>query len=172
MTAGDAGDAALAPFPAGHDADGLGARLAEMDLTLMTAESITGGGIAKTLVAVEGSGSWLLGGIVAYAPRVKYELLEVRPGPLVTAEVATAMARGAARLAKADVAIATTGCAGPEPVEGQAPGTVWIAVAIGDDAQAEKHRFEGEPEDVATSAVETAIAFACRRLDARPAEPS
>jgi PncC family amidohydrolase len=124
------------------------------------------------LVAVEGSGEWLQGGIVAYASAVKHAVLGVPAGPVVNREAALEMASAARRIMNADVAIATTGCAGPEPFEGQPPGTVWIAVAVDDDAEAREFQFDGDPETVCTSAVEAAIAYAAARLDSAQPVPS
>jgi nicotinamide-nucleotide amidase len=150
----------------------LGERLRLTGRTLATAESLTGGRVANALVAVEGSREWLQGGIVAYASSVKHAVLGVPPGPVVSREAALEMASAARRIMSADVAIATTGCAGPEPFEGQPPGTVWIAVAIDDDAEAREFQFAGDPEAVCTRAVEAAIAYAAARLDSARPVPS
>ena len=72
----------------------------------------------------------------------------------------------------ADVAIATTGCAGPEPYEGQAAGTVWIAVAVDDDVEAREFHFTGDPDAVCRDAVEATIAFAAARLESEQPVPS
>jgi nicotinamide-nucleotide amidase len=101
---------------------------------MATAESLTGGLLASRLVDVPGASSVFRGGIVAYATDLKYELLGVDPqmlartGP-VTAEVAIAMAHGAADRMRADWALATTGVAGPTPQGDTAVGSVFVAVA-------------------------------------------
>ena len=140
--------------------------------TLATAESVTGGGVANALVAVDGSGAWLQGGIVAYASAVKHAVLGVPSGSVLNRDAALEMAAAARRIMSADVAIATTGCAGPEPCEGQAPGTVWIAVTVDDDAEAREFHFTGDPAEVCRAAVEAAIAFAATRLHSTQPVPS
>ena len=152
--------------------EALGENLRRTGLTLATAESVTGGGVANALVAVDGSGEWLQGGIVAYASAVKHAVLGLRPGGVVNREAALEMAAAARRIMSADVAIATTGCAGPESCEGQPAGTMWIAVAVGDDADAREFHFSGAPGDVCKAGIEAAIAFAAARLDSAQPVPS
>ena len=90
----------------------------ERGLTLAVAESLTGGGVVSALVGVPGASAVVVGGVVAYATRIKSQLLGVdrgrleRTGP-VDGEVAEQMARGVARLMGADLGLATTGVAGP-----------------------------------------------------------
>ena len=81
------------------------------------------------IVATPGSGDWFKGGVVAYDRAVKFDLLDVTPGPVVTSEAAAQMATAVRRLLGADIGIATTGEAGPEPEEDVPVGTVYIAVA-------------------------------------------
>jgi nicotinamide-nucleotide amidase len=150
----------------------LGARLREAGLTLATAESITAGGVVSALAAVDGSADWLRGGVVAYASAVVHAVLGVRAGPVVDREAAIEMAVGAMRVLNADVAIATTGCSGPESFEGHPPGTVWIAVAIGDDVDAREFRFGGDPAAVCRDTIEAAITYASSRLDYAHPTPS
>jgi nicotinamide-nucleotide amidase len=122
--------------------DGVGMEHAVADLltarglTLAVAESLTGGLVAARLVNVPGASSWFRGGVVAYASDVKRSLLDVPPGPVVSAEAATAMASGARRALGADVGLAVTGVAGPDEQDGQRPGTVFLATAglRGDEA--------------------------------------
>jgi nicotinamide-nucleotide amidase len=107
--------------------------LRERCLTLAVAESLTGGMIGSRLTSVPGASDVFRGGVVSYATDTKQELLGVAEGPVVTEEAAVAMARGARRLFHADVGIAATGVAGPDAQEGRPPGTVCLAVAVGDD---------------------------------------
>lgn len=159
--------------PAPSAAELLGARLRESGRTLATAESITRGDVVSSLVAVGDAGEWLRGGIVAYSAAVKQALLGIAPGPVVDRQAAVQMARGAQGLMNADVAIATTGCGGPESVEGHAPGTVWIAIATGDDVDAREFHFDGqEPAQICRAAVDAAISFALSRLGDEGPEPS
>jgi len=105
-------------------------------ISLAVAESLTGGAVAADLVSIPGASAVFRGGIVAYEPVIKHDLLGVdaaalASGGAVTALVATQMAEGVAKRLSSDFAVATTGVAGPdpEPVSGQKPGTVFIAVA-------------------------------------------
>jgi competence/damage-inducible protein CinA-like protein len=101
-------------------------------LTLAVAESLTGGLVASRLVNVSGASEWFRGGVVSYASDVKYSLLDVPEGPVVSAAAAAAMATGVAAKLGADVGLAVTGVAGPDSQEGQPPGTVFMAVALPD----------------------------------------
>lgn len=102
--------------------------------TLGVAESLTGGLLTSTLVAVPGASAVLRGGLVAYTTEMKHTLLGVdldllaRVGA-VHPEIAAAMATGARDRLDATWAVATTGVAGPEPQDGQPVGTVHVAVA-------------------------------------------
>jgi nicotinamide-nucleotide amidase len=104
----------------------------ERGLTLGIAESLTGGMIGSRLSAVAGASSVLRGSIVSYASEVKFDLLDVPAGPVITEVAALAMALGAQKLLASDVAISATGVAGPDSAEGHQPGTVCVAVVIGD----------------------------------------
>ncbi len=106
--------------------------LAAQGLTLAVAESLTGGLVASRLVDVPKASDWFRGGVVSYATDVKFSVLGVPEGPVVTAEAAAAMATGVRRLLGADIGLGVTGVAGPDPMEGQPPGTVFLAAAIGD----------------------------------------
>jgi nicotinamide-nucleotide amidase len=113
-----------------------GARLATAGETLVTAESCTGGWIAKACTDVPGSSRWFLGGIVAYADCVKCHSLGVDPDAIrqhgaVSEPVVRAMAAGALRAFEtATCAIAVSGVAGPDGGTRDKPvGTVWLAWA-------------------------------------------
>jgi competence/damage-inducible protein CinA-like protein len=106
--------------------------LAARGLTLAVAESLTGGLVASRLVDVPNASDWFRGGVVSYATDVKFSVLGVPEGPVVTAEAAAAMATGVRRLLGADIGLGVTGVAGPDPMEGLPPGTVFLAAAIGD----------------------------------------
>ncbi|WP_285598369.1 CinA family protein [Kineosporia sp. NBRC 101731] len=120
------------------DVDRVAARivsaLSEQGRTLAVAESLTGGLVSASLVAVPGASAVLRGAVVAYATEVKKDVLGVDPdllsakGP-VDPDVAAQMATGARRLLKADIGIATTGVAGPGPADGAPAGRVFVAVA-------------------------------------------
>jgi nicotinamide-nucleotide amidase len=114
----------------------IGRRLEELGLTLAVAESLTGGLVASRLVEIPGSSAWFRGGVVAYDSQVKFDLLDVPEGPVVSEVAAQAMADGVRRRLGADVGISTTGVAGPAEQEGQPPGTVWLGTAVGDRLEA------------------------------------
>lgn len=100
-------------------------------VTIATAESLTAGLVAATLAQVPGCSQVLRGGVVAYATDVKSSVLGVADTLLehvVSEEVAAALAESAAQLMDADLGIGTTGVAGPDRLDDQPPGTVWIAV--------------------------------------------
>ena len=114
-------------------AAGLIDALRERGWTVATAESLTGGLVASTLVEVPGASRVLRGGVVAYATEVKETLLGVDADLLATRgavhpEVARQMAERVRVVVGADVGLATTGVAGPDPQDGFSPGTVHVAV--------------------------------------------
>jgi len=108
----------------------VGAALVERHLTLAVAESLTGGLVASRLVNVPGASNWFKGGVVAYDSEVKFHVLGVTPGPVVTPVCAKEMAEGVRRLTGADIGISTTGVAGPDPQEEVAPGTAFVGLAL------------------------------------------
>ncbi len=108
----------------------VGRLLLDAGLTLGVAESVTGGLVGARITAVPGASEWFRGSIVSYDTNVKYRLLEVPEGPVVSEKAAIAMATGAARALGADVGLAVTGVAGPTEQEGQPVGTVWMGLAL------------------------------------------
>lgn len=106
--------------------------LRQRGMTLAVAESLTGGMIGSRICDVPGASDVFRGGVISYASDVKFDLLGVPEGPVVTEEAARAMAVGARRVVGADVGIAATGVAGPDEQEGRPPGTVCLAIAVGD----------------------------------------
>ncbi len=109
-------------------------QLRSRGMTLAVAESLTGGMIGSRLCDVPGASDVFRGSVVSYASDVKHAVLGVAHGPVVTEVAAVEMASGARRLLGSDVAIAATGVAGPGQQEGLRPGTVCLAVVIGDPA--------------------------------------
>ncbi len=152
------------------------ARLVARGLTCGTAESLTGGSIAERLVRVAGASKTFLGSIVAYDNVVKTRLLDV-PEQLLAAhgavseEVALAMARGACARLGVDVAIATTGIAGPTgATAGKPVGLVYTAIAVrGADVEARRHTFPGDRDDVRRRATLAALDSLWKRLERMPA---
>ncbi len=98
-------------------------------LTVGLAESLTGGLAASRLVNVPGASAWFRGSVVSYASEVKYDVLGVPEGPVVSEDAAKAMADGARRVLGADVGLSITGVAGPAEQDGQPPGTVFVGLA-------------------------------------------
>lgn len=119
----------------------VGALLAEQKLWLASAESLTGGGLAARITSVPDASKHFAGSAVCYSPDAKRQVLGVSQGTIdgpgtVSEECAREMARGARRLFRADVAVSLTGVAGPEPLEGKLPGTLWIGLATEDADEA------------------------------------
>ena len=113
----------------------LGARCRSAGVTVATAESCTGGLVGHLITEVPGSSAYFLGGFVTYDDPVKVALVEVPDALLaahgaVSAQVAVAMAEGARRRLGADVAVSTTGIAGPDGGSDEKPvGLTYVAVA-------------------------------------------
>ena len=122
--------------------------LVERGLTLGVAESLTGGLVASRLAETEGASQWFRGSVVSYHSKVKYDLLDVPEGPVVTEEAAVAMAVGAAKALEADVGLGITGVAGPTEQEGKPPGTVFMALAYRDSVEAHQAHFSGDRQHV------------------------
>lgn len=103
--------------------------------TIATAESCTGGTIAQLLTSISGSSTVFKGSVVAYSNEVKQQVLDVSAADInlygaVSQQVVEQMAAGARKLLKTDIAIATSGIAGPDGGTAEKPvGTVWIAVS-------------------------------------------
>jgi nicotinamide-nucleotide amidase len=132
----------------------LATRLLKQQQKLCTAESCTGGLIAKTLTDLAGSSDWFERGFVTYSNQAKNEMLAVPASVIedygaVSEPVAAAMATGALRHSHADYSVAVTGIAGPDGGSDEKPvGTVWIAVASADEAIANLFHFIGDREAV------------------------
>ncbi len=134
-------------------------------LTLAVAESVTGGLIASRLVNVVGASAWFRGGVVSYASEVKFDLLGVPRGPVVSGEAARAMAEGVRRVLGADVGLSVTGVAGPDEQDGQAPGTVFVGVALGDSLSDVSLRLPGDRPRIRAYSAISALDVLRRQLD-------
>jgi nicotinamide-nucleotide amidase len=152
------------------------AELQKRHLTLAVAESLTGGLLAAAVVAVPGASTIFVGGVVAYNTALKHSVLQVdaalleRHGP-VHADVAAQMARGV-RHALAidgvdiDVAIATTGVAGPGPQDGHPAGTVHVAVALGADVHSLRLSLQGDRAAIRSAVVRESLVLLHKLLRA------
>jgi nicotinamide-nucleotide amidase len=137
--------------------------------SLAVAESLTGGMLAAEIVSVPGASAVFRGAVVAYATPIKHTLLGVDAETLsahgaVHPDVAMQMAVGVRDAMElggeaAAIGLATTGAAGPDPQDGQAPGTVFIGIAIGSDVRAVAARFEGDRESIRRQATDRALAL-------------
>jgi len=117
--------------------------LTERELTVGVAESLTGGLVGARLAETEGASTWFRGSIVCYDSQVKFDLLEVPEGPVVSAVAAEAMARGACKALGADVGISVTGVAGPATQDDQPVGTVFMAVSLDRKVESDESHFPG-----------------------------
>ena len=106
--------------------------LREKKLTLGVAESVTGGLVAGRLTAVVGASDVFRGGIVCYASDVKFDVLGVTPGPVVSEAAAKEMAVGVRKALGSDIGLALTGVAGPAEQDGVKVGTVCVGIAFSD----------------------------------------
>lgn len=137
--------------------------------TVATAESLTGGLVAAALTDVPGASRAFRGGIVSYATDLKSVLLGVSEAVLaahgaVYAPVAAAMAAGVRERLGATVGVATTGVAGPDPLDGQPPGTVHIAISLADDTIVRTIALNGDRGDVRRLTVERVLGLLLGRL--------
>lgn len=137
--------------------------IAHGSATVATAESCTGGNIAHQLTLNAGSSAYFLGGVVSYANHVKEQVLGVpaeilvNPGA-VSEPCALAMAEGVRRLLGADLAVATTGIAGPAGGTVRKPvGLVYIGLASASGAVVEEHVFPGRRAEVIEAATRRAL---------------
>jgi len=159
----------------GTDSDTLesmvGKLLSAKHLTLATMESCTGGLLASTITDVPGSSAYFKGGFVAYTNEMKTSLgvnarLIERHGA-VSREAAEAMAQAAGRQLKADIGLAVTGVAGPDPLEGKPPGLVYVGLADRENARSVEGRYPPRRADVKRRAVTQALVILHQELASR-----
>jgi nicotinamide-nucleotide amidase len=131
--------------------------LRQRRLSLGLAESVTGGLVAGRLTAVPGASDVFRGSIVSYASEVKFQLLGVPEGPVVSEAAAAAMAAGARRVLQADVALALTGVAGPAEQDGMPVGTLCVAVDSPFGAFTRTLRVAGQREQMRQMSVISAL---------------
>ncbi len=126
-------------------------------LTVGAAESLTGGAVSSALARGSGAADWYRGCVVSYGGQVKYDVLGVTPGPLVSERCAGEMVRGVTRLLGVDVAVSTTGAGGPGSEEGQPAGTVWVGVSVRGEVTCHRLALDGDPGAVVEGATERAL---------------
>ena len=138
--------------------------LRERGHTLGLAESVTGGLVAGRITNVPGASEVFRGSIVSYASEVKFDLLGVPEGPVVSEAAAAAMAVGAQRVLGADVALSLTGVAGPAEQDGMPVGTLCVGIAIGADVHTRTFRLPGVRDQMRQMSVITALDWLRRTL--------
>ena len=138
--------------------------LRQRGLTLAVAESLTGGLLASRLTDIAGASDVFRGALVAYASDVKHRHLGVAEGPVVSEAAVAEMARGVRDLLGADVALATTGVAGPSPQEDQPVGTVYVAVALGGKVETRLLHLGGNRQQIRQFTVIGLLNLLRRRL--------
>ncbi len=145
--------------------------LTAREARLATAESCTGGWIAKCLTDLPGSSAWFEYGVVTYSDAAKETLLALDPDVLaahgaVSREVATRMAGAVRAISDADVSVAVTGIAGPDGGTPDKPvGTVWLAwEGPGARSSTRQEQFSGDREAIRRSTVAAALAGILRHL--------
>jgi nicotinamide-nucleotide amidase len=158
--AGGPGRASASP-----DVAGLLGALEARGWTLATAESLTGGLLSATIVDVPGASRVLRGAVVAYATDVKRSVLGVDGHLLAThgavhPDVARQMAERVREVLGADVGVATTGVAGPDPQDGQPPGTVFVAASGPGGTHVRRLHLDGGRADVRAGTVAAAVEIA------------
>ena len=141
----------------------LGAALLSKSAIVTTAESCTGGGVAQAITDVAGSSKWFHCGYITYANHAKHKTLGVSAEVLaaqgaVCETVVIEMARGAAREAQADYAIAISGVAGPTGGSSNKPvGTVWFACLGPQGVTTVKHQLAGDRNAVREQSVQISL---------------
>ena len=139
--------------------------LREQGLTLGLAESVTGGLVSGRLTSIPGASDVLRGSVVSYASEVKFDVLDVPRGPVVSEAAAIAMAEGARRVLGADVALSLTGVAGPAEQDGQPVGTLCIAVAMnGRSTVSTTLRMPGQRDQMRQMSVISSLDFLRKQL--------
>ena len=150
-------------------------RLVGSGLTVATAESLTGGLLGATITGVSGSSAAYVGGVVSYATEVKVSVLGVSPETVetdgvVSASCATQMAQGVRRLLGSDLALSTTGVAGPDLQEGKPAGTVHVALAGPGGTVVRSPALSGDRAAIREATVEVALRLLEETLRDRPRE--
>jgi nicotinamide-nucleotide amidase len=150
-------------------ADAVIALLRELDLSVGTAESLTGGLVCGALTDVPGASTVVRGGVVAYASEVKADVLGVdrdllaREGA-VCEPVAAQLADGIRRVLGCAVGVSTTGVAGPDPADGQPVGTVFVGVSGPRGLLVERLALTGDRAEIRAASVLAVLTLLERAL--------
>ena len=148
----------------------LGKVLTNKKLTIATAESCTGGKIAETITSVSGASAYFKGGIVSYATEIKEKILHVSEHSIskhsvVSEQVAKEMVLSVKEMMQTDVAISTTGNAGPLKGDSNAEvGTVFVGIAIHDNVLVEEFNFGQPREKVINRTVNKALELVYKEI--------
>ena len=136
-------------------------RMEREGATLSTMESLTGGLLGAEITRAPGASRFYLGGVVSYSvgAKARFGVPQDLLSRTVSAETARAMAEAARSLFGSTYALATTGVAGPDPLEGEPPGTVYVALAGPTGAEVRRYRFPGDRETVRLRSVYAALAL-------------
>ena len=141
------------------------------NLSLSTAESCTGGGIAALITSVPGSSEYFNGGIVAYSNEIKQDLLHVSAETLarhgaVSRETVVEMVKGAMKTLKTDCAVATSGIAGPGGGTAEKPvGLVYVAVSSAKGTTVKEYRFKASRSTIKLRSAMRALSMAMDKLE-------
>ncbi|MEO7349994.1 MAG: nicotinamide-nucleotide amidohydrolase family protein [Terrimesophilobacter sp.] len=161
--------------PAAATAQQLIAELLARGLTVAVAESLTGGLLVADLIAVPGASAVINGGVVAYSSEIKASVLGV--DAVLLAEVGPVHPEVARQLAKnvrdrmavaghpADVGIATTGVAGPDSVDGNSPGVVFLGLSLGAVTRARELSLQGTRQQIRAQTVVAAREWLAEALE-------
>ena len=151
-------------------ADAVVRRLRELDLSIGTAESLTGGLVCAALTSVPGASTVVRGGVVAYASEVKADVLGVDPDLLaregaVCEPVAAQLADGIRRVLGCAVGVSTTGVAGPDPADGQPVGTVFVGASGPWGILVEELTLTGDRDQIRSAGVLAVLTLLERALE-------
>ena len=146
-------------------------RLKDLEKTVATAESCTGGLLGKLITDVPGSSAVYPGGVISYSSRIKHEILGVDQDDLdtlgpVSEPVARQMAEGVRRVIGADIGVGVTGIAGPNSDDtGRPVGLVYVSASDGKTTLVRECHFDGDRAAVRAKAAEAAAELALRLIE-------
>ena len=143
--------------------------LEERGWTLGLAESVTGGLVGGRITSIAGASRVFKGGVISYASEVKFDVLGVEAGPVVSERAAMQMASGAQRVLGASVGLALTGVAGPDEQDGEPVGTLCVGVAFPNGQTfSTRSQLPGQRDQMRQFSVITALAFLRKLLLSEP----